>query len=325
LLRRALRRLFYSVVLVASVVICNFLLIHLAPGDVVDAIAGEMGGADPAFIDKLRAAYGLDKPLLEQLVIYAGHVLHGDLGQSLFFNAPVTTLILQRLPATMLLVLSALCIALSLGTYLGVLAARHPNTKLANALTVFSVLGYAVPVFWLGLVLLIVFASLIPIAPVAGMYNVRYSAPGTWARVLDVAHHLFLPAATLALIYLAQYSRLSRASMSEVLASDYVRTARAKGLRERTVVYKHALRNAVIPVVTVAGMQFGELLSGAILVETVYNWPGMGRLAFESILRRDTPTLLGILLFSAVLVSLANLLVDLCYELIDPRIRSAGT
>jgi peptide/nickel transport system permease protein len=133
------------------------------------------------------------------------------------------------------------------------------------------------------------------------------------------------PQVSLALIYMAQYSRLARASMSEVLASDYVRTARAKGLSERIVVYKHALRNAVIPVVTVAGMQFGELLSGAILVETVYNWPGMGRLAFESILRRDTPTLLGILLFSAALVSVGNLLVDLCYEMIDPRIRSAGT
>jgi peptide/nickel transport system permease protein len=321
LLWRALRRVSYSLALVISVVLCNFLLIHLAPGDAVDVLVGQMGGADAVIVDKLRVAYGLDKSLPEQLIAYLGQVLHGNLGESLFFNASVTSLILQRLPATLLLVLSALCVALVAGTYLGILAARHPNTWFSNFLTVVSVAGYAVPVFWLGLMLLVLFASIIPIAPVDGMYSVARTDPHTWARVFDIAHHMVLPVTTLALIYMAQYSRLSRTSMVEVLGSDYIRTARAKGLRERTVIYKHALRNAVIPVVTVAGMQFGELLSGAILVETVYNWPGMGRLAFDSILRRDTPTLLGILFFSAALVTVANLLVDFCYQLIDPRMR----
>jgi len=173
------------------------------------------------------------------------------------------------------------------------------------------------------LLLVILFASVFEILPIAGMRDVQFEG-GTIAAIFDVIKHLILPALTLGLLYLAQYSRLSRASMLEVLESDYVRTARAKGLSDRVVVYKHALRNAVIPVVTIAGLQFGALLSGALLVETVFNWPGLGRLAFDSILRRDTSVLLGVLLMSAVLVIVANLLTDLVYRLIDPRIRIGG-
>ena len=224
---------------------------------------------------------------------------------------------------SLLLVTTALLTAIVIGTLLGVIAAQNPNGWFSHFVTVLALVGYSMPVFWTGLLLVILFASVWKILPVAGMRDVRFDG-GLIASWIDVGEHLILPALTLGLIYLAQYSRLARASMLEVLGSDYVRTARAKGLDERTVVYKHALRNAVIPVVTIAGLQFGALLSGALLVETVFNWPGLGRLAFDSILRRDAPVLLGVLLIAAVMVIVANLLTDLVYRFIDPRIRVGG-
>jgi peptide/nickel transport system permease protein len=187
--------------------------------------------------------------------------------------------------------------------------------------SVFSTIGYAVPVFWTGIMLVILFASVIPIFPVEGMADIRLRNASLLAQALDILHHLALPAFTLAIIFLAQYARLSRAAMLDVLGSDYIRTARAKGAPERTVLFRHALRNALLPILTVAGLQFGNLISGALLVETVFNWPGMGRLAFDSILRRDYPTLLGVLFFASLMVVAANLITDLSYRLADPRLR----
>jgi peptide/nickel transport system permease protein len=250
-------------------------------------------------------------------------VARGDLGTSAYYNQPVLGLILDRVPATGLLVLTALTVALVLGTCLGVLSARYPRSWLAAAINVFSLFGFAAPVFWSGLMLLLLFASVLPIMPAGGFYDVVKGATGL-ARVLDIAHHLVLPATSLAFIFLALYSRLSRASMLEVLGSDYVRTARAKGLPELTVIFKHALRNALIPVVTVAGLQFSAMLAGSVLVESVFTWPGLGQLAFESILRRDNQLMLGILMMSAVLVTLGNLLTDIVYRLVDPRIDVAA-
>lgn len=316
-----LRRLFYGLLLMLGVVILNFLLIRLAPGDPAVVIAGEMGGGDEALLAAIRAEYGLDKPVLVQLGIYIGNVLRGDLGQSFFFNQPVATLIGNRIGPTILLVLSAQILSILMGVFLGVIAARKPNGVLSGFVSVFSTIGYAVPVFWTGIMLIILFASVFPIFPVEGMQSVRLRGAGLWTRTLDIAHHLVLPAVTLALIYLAQYARLSRASMLEVLGSDYIRTARAKGASERTVLFKHALRNASLPILTVAGLQFGNLISGALLVETVFNWPGMGRLAFDSILRRDYPTIMGVLFFASAMVVVANLLTDLSYRLADPRLR----
>ena len=232
----------------------------------------------------------------------------------------MTSLILQRLWPTVLLVGTALAFAVAAGTMVGVATARRPESPLSHGATVLALVGFSMPVFWTGIMLVILFASTWELLPIQGWHDVNYGE-GMLANLLDVAEHLVLPALTLGLIYLAQYSRLSRASMLEVLESDYVRTARAKGLGERRVVYKHALRNAIIPVVTVIGLQFGALLSGALLVETVFNWPGLGRLAFDSILRRDTSVLLGVLLVSSVMVIVANLLTDLLYTIIDPRIR----
>ncbi len=317
------RRLLGAAALIAAVLILNFTLIHLAPGDPALTIAGGMGGLTEEILRDVRRAYGLDAPLHRQFLLYMELVLSGDLGRSLFYNAPVLDLILDRLGPTVLLVLAAMSIALILGTFLGVLASRKPGGVVANLVTAFTLAGYCAPVFWVGILLLLVFSAAIPLFPLSGMYDVRADSAGL-LRVLDVAHHLMLPAITLSIVFLAQYSRIARASMIDVLGADYIRTARAKGLSDCGVLYGHALRNAALPVVTLAGLQFGNVLSGAVLVETVFDWPGLGLLAFESILRRDYPTVLGILLFATAMVVAANVLTDIAYRIVDPRI-CAGT
>ena len=315
------RRLAYGLLLMLGVVILNFLLIRLAPGDPAVVIAGEMGGATEEMLESIREDYGLNKPVLTQLWIYISGVATGNLGESFFFNQPVSNLIAARVGPTILLVISAQIISIVLGVFLGVIAARKPNGVMSAFVSVFATIGYAVPVFWTGIMLIILFASAIPIFPVEGMQSVKLRDAPFLTQALDVAHHLVLPAFTLAIIYLAQYARLSRASMLEVLGSDYIRTARAKGSPERSVLFKHALRNAALPILTVAGLQFGNLISGALLVETVFNWPGMGRLAFESILRRDYPTIMGVLFFASAMVVVANILTDISYRWADPRLR----
>lgn len=320
-LRFIAQRLLQALLLIAAVVVLNFALVHAAPGDPVETIAGASGGMSEELKAELRASYGLDKPLPVQLGVYLARVVQLDLGYSYFFNLPVSGLIAERIPATLLLVVCSVLWAFLAGTALGVLAARKPNGWLSQAITVLSMVGFAAPVFWSGMMLVILFAAVIPIFPISDMRSVDASGGG-WRDMLDVAHHLVLPSVTLGLVYLAQYSRLARASMLEVLGADFIRTARAKGLAERFVLYKHALRNAVLPVITVLGLQFGNVMAGAILVETVFNWPGLGRLAFEAVLRRDYPTVLGVLLFSSVVVLVMNQLTDLAYRLVDPRIKS---
>ena len=321
-LRFTLSHLLQGLALVLAVVVLNFVLVHSAPGDPVETIAGASGGMSEDLKAELRTKYGLDRPLPVQLGVYLKQVASGDLGYSYFFNLPVTGLIGERLPATLLLVLCAVALAFVVGTSLGVLASRRPNGLLSQSITALSLIGFAAPVFWTGMMLIILLASVVPVFPVSGMRSVDSTAsgPGDW---LDVAHHLVLPVLTLALVYLAQYSRLARASMLDVLGSDYIRTARAKGLADRVVLYKHALRNAVLPVVTMLGLQFGNVVAGAVLVETVFNWPGLGRLAFDSVLRRDYPTILGVLLFSSIVVVVMNLVTDFVYRLVDPRIKTA--
>ncbi len=316
-------RLVRALGLLLAVAVLNFSLIHMAPGDIVQTIVGEMGGASEATIKALRESYGLDRPFHEQLGRYLYRVSSGDLGTSVYFNKPVLGLILDRVPATVLLVLTALAIAIGAGVILGVLAARWPRSWFAAGINIVALFGFAAPVFWSGLLLLLAFAIYLPIVPTGGMYNVARGATGI-DFVLEVARHLMLPAVTLALIYLALYTRLARSSMLEVMGSDYIRTARAKGLPERTVLFKHALRNALMPIVTIAGLQMSGMLAGTVLVETVFNWPGMGLLAYESILRRDNQLILGILLMSAVLVIIGNLLTDFAYRLVDPRVKTGG-
>ncbi|ABD04843.1 Binding-protein-dependent transport systems inner membrane component [Rhodopseudomonas palustris HaA2] len=323
LLTHLFGKLANAAALLLAVLVLNFCLIHLAPGDPVQVIAGEMGGASAEVIAELRAKYGLDQSLLQQLFTYLGNVVQGDFGYSYYFNQPVLNLIAQRLPASLYLALSSLFTAVVIGTLLGVVSARRPNGALSHVVTVLSLTGYAAPIFWTGLMLLLLFGSVWPVLPVSGMADVVNPKAG-FAYALDVATHLVLPSLTLALVFIAQYSRLARVNMIDVLSADYVRTARAKGLPERVVIFKHALRNALIPIVTVVGHQFGNLFAGAVLVETVFSWPGMGRLVFDSILRRDYPTLMAVLFFSAVMVIAANIITDLVYRLVDPRIRAGA-
>ncbi len=307
-----------------GVLVLNFLLIRLAPGDPALVIAGELGGVTEEILADIRAEYGLDRPLIVQLGAYLGNLATGDLGHSYFFNQPVASLIAARIGPTVLLVVTAQLLSILIGIVLGVIAARRPQGLTSGLVSMFAALGYAVPVFWTGLMLIILFASTWPLFPVEGMASVRLRDASWIVQTVDVAHHLVLPAFTLAIIYLAQYARLTRASMLEVLSSDYVRTAYAKGLSEPVVLFRHALRNAALPILTVAGLQFGNLISGALLVETVFNWPGMGRLAFDSILRRDYTTVLGVLFFASALVVVANIITDISYRWADPRLRSTA-
>ncbi len=318
-----LERIAYAVALLVGVLVLNFTLLHLAPGDVADILALASGGADEEFILQIRAEYGLDQPFIVQLGSYIWKIVHFDLGYSYFYNQPVTTLIFEKLPATLLLVFVAQILALTVGVLLGVFSARRPNGAASHLVTLLALFGYSAPVFWTGIMLLIVFSLLIPIFPVAGMRDVTIEG-GFFAHALDIAHHMVLPVITLSSIFLALYSRLCRASMMEVLGSDYIRTAKAKGLSESQIVLKHALKNSLSPVVTLAGLQFSAVVSGAVLVETVFSWPGLGTLAFDSIIARDTPTILGILFFSALVVIIGNLLTDMVLRMIDPRVRSRG-
>lgn len=317
-----LKRAGFGLLLLLAVLALNFLLMHLAPGDVADSIAQDAGGLDAEVMAQIRKDYGLDLPLWQQMMKYFFNVIRLDLGFSYYYNQPVTTLILEKLPATLLLVISAQVLSISIGVTLGVAAARKPNGITSHFVTILSLVGYAAPVFWTGIMLIILFGSMIPIFPIGNMIDVSVEREG-FAYVLDVLHHLVLPMLTLSSIFLALYSRLARASMLDVLGSDYVRTAQAKGLSEFQVVFKHALRNALLPVVTTAGLVFSGIVSGAVLVETVFSWPGLGTLAVQAIIARDTPTILGILFFSALVVVVANLLTDMVYRIIDPRIKTS--
>jgi len=307
-------------ILLLAVIVLNFILVHIAPGDAVTAMIGDMGGATPELIAELRADYGLDQSLFTQLYTHISKMVVGDLGTSFTHRVPVRTLILDHLPATVLLVTTAFLLAILTGTILGIIAAQKPKSIINHVVTVLSLSGFAAPIFWTGLMLLILFAYLIPVFPAFGMRTPGFQGTG-WEATVDVLKHLVLPAVTLASVYIAVYSRLARASMLDVLGSDYVRTARSKGLSRRVVVYKHALKNGILPVVTMAGLQFSQLIAGAVVVETVYGWPGIGQLAFNAILRRDHPLLLGILFFSTLMVVIANLITDFSYRILDPRIK----
>jgi peptide/nickel transport system permease protein len=316
------KRVGYGLVLLIAVVVLNFTLITIAPGDVADAIAGDMGGADASVLAEIRQRYGLDQPFMSQLWRYLSSVAVMDLGYSYFYNTPVTELILQRLPATLLLIFSSQILAISVGVLLGVMAARKPNSLVNLCVTFLSLFGFAAPVFWTGILLIILFVSVYPVFPVGGMMNAALIDASFFEQSINIAYHLVLPMVTLASIYLALYSRLTRASMQEVLGSDYIRTARAKGLRENKVFYKHALKNSLGPLVTVAGLQFSAVMSGAVVVEAVFNWPGLGTLALQAILARDTPMIMGILFFSSLVVIVVNIITDLVLRMIDPRIRA---
>jgi len=317
--RYVLKRLLQAVPVVLAIVVVNFFLLQLAEGDAVDVLAGEAGSATPEYMAQLREKFGLDQPLVVQLAVYVKNMLMLDLGYSFRHDMPVAQLVLDRLVPTLLLMVCTILVAVGLGIVLGLLAASGLNTWRDNLISVFALVSYATPLFWVGLMMIVVFSLNLGWFPTSGMENVAMFHEG-WDRVKDIAHHLVMPVITLSLFYLALYTRLMRASMLEQAGMDYVTTARAKGLTERRIVFVHILRNALLPVLTMAGVQIGALIGGSVIVESVFAWPGLGMLAFEALFARDLNLLLGIFLLSALLVVAINLVIDLLYSFLDPRI-----
>ncbi len=308
---------------VLGVVIINFFLIRLAPGDPAAVLAGQAGAGDAAYVDQLRVAFGLDKPILTQLLLYLKGVVQLDLGFSYRNHVPVLDLIVERLPATFLLMSCAFVFSIVLGVFLGVVAAkaRYRNKRrwIDSSVMTGALLLYATPLFWLSLMGILLFSVVLGWLPAFGMETVGASLAG-WARAADIAQHLILPTVTLGCFFMAVYVRLTRASMLEVIGMDFVKTARAKGVSPSRVIRAHVLRNALLPVITFAGIQLGQMAGGAVLTETVFAWPGIGRLMFDALLQRDYQLLLGIFLVTSIMVVVFNLLTDVLYRLIDPRI-----
>jgi peptide/nickel transport system permease protein len=318
------RRLLQLVPIVLVIVLMTYMLLRLAPGDLVDVIAGESGSATPEYMRELRAQFNLDQPGSVIFWNYLKNLLQLDLGFSFRHGMPVLDLIVDRLQPTLVLMLASIAIAGIVGVSLGVVSARNRGTWIDEAISTLSTLGFATPVFWIGLMLIVLFSVHLRWFPSSGMSTIGGPALGSWAGFVDLLRHLVLPAATLSFFYLSIYVRITRSAMLEVYSLDFVRTARAKGLSDSRVAVVHVLRNALLPVVTVTGMQLGSLLGGSIVVETVFSWPGLGRLAFDAVFQRDVNLLLGIFLFSSLLVVLMNLLVDVLYALLDPRVVGTG-
>ncbi|MFG1297230.1 MULTISPECIES: ABC transporter permease [Xanthobacter] len=323
LLSFALRRLAISLPSLLIILVGVFGLLQLAPGDTVDALLAQMGGGDAKMIETLRQHYGVDTPAWIQLADYLVRLVHLDLGYSAIYGKPVADVIFERLPVTLLLMASSLTLASLGGVVLGVIASRYVHRWQDTLISTLGMLFYATPAFWLGLMAVVIFSIKLGWLPAGGFeeIGVEYSA---WGRAADIAYHMVLPTITLSLIFLATYLRIMRASMLEVSTLDFVRTARAKGVDETSIVTRHILRNALLPLVTLIGLHAGTMLGGAVVVESVFTLPGLGRLAYESVVQRDLNTLLGIVFISALLVILVNFAVDLIYARLDPRIRGKG-
>lgn len=319
LVSRSALRLAKSALVILAIVVLNFTLIRMAPGDPAAVMAGQAGVADEIFMQQLRVQFGLDEPLWRQLLLYVGNVLQGDLGYSYRQGAPVLDLILDRLGATLLLTGSAFVLALVVGIALGAVAAARAGRWPDLVVSILSMLSYATPLFWIGLMSILLFSVWLGWFPSFGMMAVGAGLSG-WEHVVDVAHHLVLPAGTLALYYAAIYARMTRTSLLDTRDMDFVRTARAKGLRSGIILRRHMLPNAILPVITLAGIQAGQLIGGAVLTETVFSWPGIGRLAFDALMQRDYQVLMGVFLITSVMVVLLNILTDILYRVIDPRI-----
>lgn len=314
-------RLAKGAIVVLAIVVLDFFLIHAAPGDPAAVMAGEAGATDPMFIAQLRAKFGLDHSLLMQLWIYLSGVLRLDLGYSYRQQMPVFDLVMARLPATLLLTGAAFVLSLLFGIIGGAIAATNRNRALDRLITLASLLFYATPLFFTALMSVLVFSVWLDWLPAFGFETVGDPMP-FGAKVLDIAAHLILPATTLGLFFTAVYVRMTRTSVIETARLDFVKTARAKGLSEGRILRRHVLRNAILPVVTLAGLQAGQMVGGAVLTETVFAWPGIGRLMYDSLLQRDYNLLLGVFLVSAIMVVFFNILTDLAYRIVDPRIEA---
>ncbi len=327
-----IRRALSLIPTLLGVSIIVFLFLRMIPGDPALALAGEH--ASEANVERIREEFGLNKPLYEQYLTYMGKVLRGDLGRSILSRRPIMDEIRVRFPATIELSICALTVALIVGVPAGIISATRRNSIFDNIAMVGSLLGISMPIFWLGLMLNWFFAvqlgwlpsvtrldSGIELQRITNLLIVDSLITGNAEALLNAIQHLILPAIALGTIPMAIIARMTRSAMLEVLEQDYMRTARAKGLVERVVIMRHALKNALLPVITIVGLQVGVLLSGAVLTETIFAWPGIGRWLYLSILSRDYPIVQGMALFITVLFLVINLLVDLSYAVVDPRIR----
>ncbi len=315
-----IRRLIVVVPTLFLISIAIFSIIHLVPGDPALAIAGRHG-APRAVMEQIRLEYGLDQPIYVQYFKWLGKVLRGDFGYSYLNNAPVMDLIGLRIPYTVELMLVAEAVSVVIAIILGVIAAVK-HYSIADALSSLAALvGYATPNFWVSLMAIIVFSSWLGWFPIGGIDTIGVTFPSPFHALLDHLWHLVLPTSILVLGWTAYLFRMVRSSMLEVLGQDYIVTARAKGLRERVVIYKHALRNALLPVVTYEAYSIGFLLSGAAVIESIFGWPGLGRFMVEIAHKRDYPTLMGLTMIIAVMVLIANLCADIAYAIVDPRIK----
>lgn len=322
--RLIIMRLLKAVIVLFLIVIFNFFLIQMAPGDPAAILAGEAGATDQEFLNQLRERFGLDQPIYVQLWRYVSGIAMLDFGYSYRLGVPVFDLIMARLPATLLLTGTAFVLSLVLGIVAGSMAAARVKKPSGSIIMALALIFYATPLFWVALMSVVVFSVYLGWLPAYGLYTVGAGHTGI-ALVLDVAKHLVLPATTLALFFMAIYTRMTRTSMLDAAQQDYVKTARAKGLKPSIIQRRHVLRNALLPIITLAGLQAGQMVGGAILTETVFAWPGIGRLMYEALQQRDYNLLLGIFFFSAALVIVFNIITDVVYSLADPRIKKGAS
>ncbi|UXN04917.1 ABC transporter permease [Bartonella sp. HY406] len=315
----ALRRLVQAVPVILLIMVGSFLLIHLAPGDIVDALVGDMGGADPKFVENLRIEYGLDQPVYVQLWLYLVKLAQFDFGWSYVYEQPVLQVLLDRLVPTLLLMGSSLFAAFIFGIALGALAARKAYSATDTVISTLGLVFYALPSFFLAILMIIVFSLKLGWLPSGGYKDIIAFHTG-WRNALDIAIHLILPATSLALIYLAFYMRLMRTSMLEVMDLDYIRTAKAKGASGARLMFHHIMRNALLPVITLLGLQFSTILGGSVVIEQMFSIPGLGQLAYTSVIKRDMNSLMGIILLCSILVVIVNFITDLIYARLDARI-----
>lgn len=316
-LRYLLRRVVQLVPAMLAIVVIEFTLIHLAPGDVARIMAGD--NQDPEYIASVREQLGLDQPLPRQFLTYFLGLLRGDLGESSTYGQPVTTVIGQRLWPTVLLLGTSLVLAAVLGTVVGTWLSRRLGSTVDTVVSLAAVGSYSIPVFWFSLLLILVFGVWLHALPTSGMISPG-GQPGGWSAAGDIAAHMVLPVAALSSVYLGQYLRLSRTTVHDTLQEDYVKAARAAGFGERTIMFRFALRNALLPIVTVFGLHMGLVLAGAVLTETVFSWPGLGSLLYQAILARDIPLVTGTYFVVGLTVLVATVLTDLCYSWLDPRV-----
>lgn len=321
MLRYVARRLIQMIPLLFVISLLSFLIMHLAPGDptVFFIDPAKQGTLSPQEVARMKAQFGLDQPVYVQYLRWLGNVLQGNWGFSILSKKSVLGEIGSRLPNTLLLGGAALLLSLVVSIPAGILSATRKYTLFDYSVTGLAFFGVSIPAFWLGLMLMQVFANQLRWLPAVGMHNVREQLQG-WANARDVFLHMIMPTVVLAVNSMASWTRFQRSSLLEVIGQDYIRTARAKGLRERAVILRHAVRNALIPMITLLGMSLPNLVGGAFVTETVFGWPGMGRLGVGAIISRDYPIIMGVTMMSALLVILGNFLADIAYACVDPRI-----